>query len=470
MKKMFLVLVVPILFNACSDDKPSPKSDKAASTVISTSRPGFLTVVDQAGAPIAGAKILIGQSVDTPFAGNFLTAGTDGSVAIPAGWTTAQAVTVQADGFVRLTELAQLPQGLLFTLRSRNSTKVFQLSGTTLNHHVEDGDGLIDFGIVMSAFSRRDILAFDIQKILSSDNDQISVVGQDVKIPSNVTLPDQSESYLFFPIEINKPTYRFKVEGGVNQPIFALGGRFKLSTVVDGIRDGNKFYDLINDFTFSGGVLRNPTITSDLQLNLPIDEISFDGTETLHAPAFADSQIMLALAVTDSNGWLLPSDVKNVESGQDLDMTVASGQKAYSVSVLKNASDFAIESNKENLSAVILPFAGGASPKFLPLINGPQLSASRLLLSKPAAIANVSQLATYALYSDVGSGVNRLWEVYSANWIDHVDLPTWPNATPLPVHQRWEVTYIGSQTTATAPLGQGVIDAATHVTHSSTDF
>ncbi|MNT17354.1 hypothetical protein D3C72_1524980 [compost metagenome] len=63
------------------------------------------------------------------------------------------------------------------------------------------------------------------------------------------------------------------------------------------------------------------------------------------------------------------------------------------------------------------------------------------------------------------------WEVYAANWVDRMDLPQWPDEAPAGAgKKRWDVNFVGSQTSSQPALGPAMIEAATHVTHSSVTF
>lgn len=483
MTKRILLLLSPLLFfTACSETEKPSKPESQVETQGAQKIENGLTVVDDDGRAIAGAKILIGNALNDPFPGNFLITDANGQIAIPTAWTKAQPVTVQAPGFVRLTQFARLPQEATFQLRRNSKQPTLQLSGITTGHAVKNRDGFVDFGLVMSAMSRNDILALDLNKVVSSQVDKMTVAGQDIEIPSNITLPVQTESYLFFPITLNKPNYRlFFPEKGV-QRVFAAAGRFPFKTVIDEMRGGKKFYDVINYFSITSGVVRDVNITNGARQDLPIGELSFNAPKSFKAPNLGKNQVLITLSTADLNGWLVPTDLKRLQSNQTVSMATLNGKPNFALGVLKNADEFDSSSaGTDRLSAVILPFQGALTPQFLPLIPNPKVLANGDLQSmKPASLRGVNELATYAIYSEVkeiplGSDaklpfLNRLWEVYAPEWVDHMDMPIWPEGTLRPEKKRWEVAYIGSQLKDKVDLGQAVIEAATHVTHSSLDY
>ncbi|MNY51705.1 hypothetical protein D3C86_1873200 [compost metagenome] len=63
-----------------------------------------------------------------------------------------------------------------------------------------------------------------------------------------------------------------------------------------------------------------------------------------------------------------------------------------------------------------------------------------------------------------------LWDVYAGSWVETMKLPQWPGETPVTGKKRWEVNFVGSQTASQSAVGPAMIEAATHVTHSSVTF
>lgn len=480
-KHWMLILCFPFLMWSCSDDEGSskPKPGNAIDYAEQESL-GFITVLGESGQPLAGAKILIGSGLNEPFAGNFLTTDAKGQIMRPNAWTSAQAITVQAGGHVRVTHFGRSPGGATFRLRAQSKVPTLEISGITTGHTVRDGDGQVDFGLVMSALTRNDILAFDLTKVISNRFDTLSIMGQRLDIPSNIALPRQRENYIL-PIRLEKPVYRLSFAEQKVERVFAAQGRFPLKAVVDELRRGTPFHELINQFSLIGGVVRDIQIRNGGRIDLPVNETTFSTRRELRAPALGAQEVMVSLSVADLNGWLVPTDVKRLSSNETRALGVMNGATNLALGVLKNVSEFEGPS-VDRVSATILPFTNGLRPDFLPLIRDPEvISDSEIRFDRPGqAPSQVNQLGTVAIYSEVkeipiGNGSSlphlaRLWEVYAPAWVDRMNLPVWPEGTPKPLKKRWEVAYIGSQTKQTAELGQNLIDAATHVTHSSKDF
>jgi hypothetical protein len=485
-KHIALLLLTTTILIACSEDKtdkPKPSHQMSDDTDAIAVKPetNVLMITNQLGQPIANAKVLIGSALNVPFQNNFLTADQNGQLAIPAGWVDAQSVTVQAPGFVRLTYLNQMPGAIKLKLNPvlQAPTKL-QVSGVTTGHPVKDSDGFIDFSLVMSAMTRQDVLAFDLSKVISTQFDQISVIGQSLDIPTNISLPKQREFYGIFPINLNKPNYKLLFSNAGDKKIYGARARFPFRQVVDELRAKKKFYELINSFELSGGAVKQVKLSNKpLVLNIPINELNFVNKKNLKAPAIRADEVVIAMALADLSGEMIPTDIKKLESNKIQPLALHPTAPSLVATVLKRAADFE-GAEADTLSAVIMPFTANLSPQSLPLIEKPRLSRVGLSLVRPRKTNEVNELATLAQMSEILEiPVNdeiklpflvRKWEVFSPQWAESLVLPEWPSGTPRAEKMRWETTYIGSQLKNERELGQAVIDAATHFTHSSIDF
>ena len=144
---------------------------------------------------------------------------------------------------------------------------------------------------------------------------------------------------------------------------------------------------------------------------------------------------------------------------------------------VKDSQDFA------KLSFAILPADGGAvSPQFLPLVAAPELNGNILNLDVPVLPAGLSVMATYLVFSEIetiSAGKlsterrTRLWELWSANWLDQIELPQ-IDFPRLPNRKyRWEVMFLAGPANFNGDLiaGEGVdLNTVTHVTRNATDL
>lgn len=480
MKKLMMALAVPAVLVGCSDNKKPQKpadSDGLAglfwqqATNVITIR----TIDDQ---PIRNAQILIGDALNSPFAGNFLVSDTNGQVEIPAGWNQALPITVQAPGYLRSTYMAQEPGSLTIKLRPQTSKSQHEVKGVTSGLPVQDKDGYVDFGLVMPAFSKMDLLAFDMNAVISPQNDRISAMGQDIDVPSNISLPRQSEKYALFTITLDKPAYRIYFGNeGVNR-VFAARGRFPFKATVDALRGGAEFYDLINNFAINGGAVRDIDVrTGTTRLDMPTRELNFTDKKDVTAPSFRSDEIFVAVGVANQSGYLIPTDVKKIENSKKMALNTLPGAEPFVLGVIKKKDE--MKSSAGRMSVTLIPFAGNASPKMLPLINDPTIQGDEILMPKFNMIDGVNPIATYSVLSkeeEVMQGSAKVkiqtpqWEVYAHNWVERLSLPQWPSDSAINGKKRWEVNFVGSQTASHSALGPAIIEAATHVTHSSVSF
>src|SRR5262249_21152665 len=157
------------------------------------------------------------------------------------------------------TYLKQTATGQTYTLRQLEGGNLFQLNGKTTGHNVVNGDGIIDFGLVIPAISKAGFANLDISDFISTDTDTISIAGKSIALPSNITLPKQEESY-FITITLDKPNYRLNFKSDGVKGIFAARGRFPLDDMVSAYQSGKQLFELANIFTMSGGIIKEVTL------------------------------------------------------------------------------------------------------------------------------------------------------------------------------------------------------------------
>lgn len=471
-----------IALSGCNkDDKPKPKEFSDADILHNRKAFPTLKVTGEMNEDLAQAQILIG-SADGEFAGNYGQTNEQGEFPVPANWTTTNMVTIDAPGYLRATYMGLEPGAHTFKLKKKLTANV-QLGGITSGHPVRNKDGFIDFSLVMSGMTRQDLLNFQIQKIVSPVSDKISIVGQEMKIPANISLPKQTENYLIG-ITIDKPAYRlFFTDKGV-QRVFAARGRFPFKTVVDALRDKKEVFELINYFSITGGSIRDVNLTENKNnLNIPVMDLTFSEKKSFKAPKLASSQVMVALTVSDNGGYLIPTDVKRLTSEQSINLAVWNEHPVMLAQVIKNKDEF--DSSKpgvDRLSAILLPFDANVTSDYLPLIASPSAK-SRSLFIIPTVTSGINKLTTYGLLSDLkinssAGGITKktptaVWEVYAPGWVSEIKLPNWSTGTPASA-SRFEVSLVGSASSATIPVDalqmMDVMEKATHVTRSSVDF
>ncbi|MGE5086133.1 MAG: hypothetical protein ACM3MG_07495, partial [Bacillota bacterium] len=103
MKRFLMAALVPALLAGCSKPENQSQSSSSGDSIqkilqLFSNQITVKTLDDQA---IAGAQILIGDALNSPFEGNLLTTNSAGQVTLPAAWSEALPVTIAAPGYVR---------------------------------------------------------------------------------------------------------------------------------------------------------------------------------------------------------------------------------------------------------------------------------------------------------------------------------------------------------------------------------
>lgn len=442
----------------------------------------LLSVVGPKNEPIANAEILIGDKMDSPFVGNFVTTNADGSFAIPNEWNSAQPVTINALGYVRTTFMEQTPSGQIFKLRYADSKATLELNGKTSGYGSLAKDGYLDFGLTMPAMTKHELFGLKLTDIISPINDTITVAGETLYIPSNIALPAQKESYGIFPISLAKERYRLFFRDPGQKRVFALRGQFPFKQVVDELRADKEFYELINYFSLKSGSIKDIDLKSNGQAaDLTVNDLPFAQKIPVIAPAIDPAHVIITVALNDLSNAMFPSDVKRLASGKTTNLTVPGGSKQYILSALKLTQESSNKNYVDRMSASILPYSNNLTPSFLPLIKDPVVINDFLVnLPTISTSKDITPVATYAALSKVDvtqiSGykmeiTSRVWEVYAPSWIDRVSLPEWPSTLKVgKTAMRWEVGFIGSANPQPTFLGPQSIESATHLTKSTVDF
>lgn len=469
-------------------------------------------VVDSQGKPVSGAKVMIGPAANSPFPGNQLVTDADGNFNAPAAWNQSLPVTIEASGIVRTTHSAVQPNALKLVVSPADGDQQIQISGQLTDYGPIRTDGKVDVGAFIPALPASDLLYFDVGWMVSPEFDTLRILGREIAIPSNLALPKQQESYVF-PITLDKPGFRMFVRKPGKYRFLAVHGQFPLKRAVDDIRAGVPVVDLVNHMTLVQSGLVDLDVNGPVaNLSVPVTGLSFTNSMTVHAPSMAADDVVMSVAFStiDESGALVPSDVKRLQSNQpqvlkapatknpplalsawmkqkanprfvtqtrpvmeedllnlpmDLIYSVFQDQKTMAVTVDYNQMSFATHAQ------------AGVAPKFISLVNPPEISGERLKLTPPGPANGVLPVATLLLYSAITTHQNgkittesrtRLWELWLPGWASEATLPS---MAAIPRGQankfRWEVLYLGKD-------GQGIIQSVgqdfTHVSRNSRDL
>lgn len=441
-----------------------------------------IKVMNALGEPVAQAHILIGMAENSPFRGNFIDTNNEGIALIPKEWNAPAHVTVDADGYIRQTLLDQKPGDIVLRLNKAYLSRPAQVTGQVTNLPVTNGDKLIDFGLVMPALSKADILNFDLDQVISPYTDVLSVAGQQAPLPSNVSLPTQKENYIFN-LTVSKPIYRLLTPTLGAKRFFAARGRFPFKPVVDELRAGKPFYELLNYFSILGGGLRDVNVlNANTNLDIPGNELEFKNSLQVQTANTNSDEVLVMLAASQVADTMIPTDVKKAAGSQSITLTSLASQPAFVVSVVKKQSEFMAKTpGADRMSASIMPYVAGVKQTLLPLVADPSIrSSDGLVITFPQApnVPGINSLASSVVISDLIENqngdskiisTNRRWEVLGLGWSKEVQLPLWPLSNQT-AKKRVEINFLGTTSNQSVNLDDSLIQAATHVTHASSDF
>ena len=91
-----LLITLPLVFVGCNkDDKPTPKEFSPFGIFGETQNVPTLKFINDQGQPLVGAQVLIGLA-EGAFPGNFGKTDENGDFVVPADWTSADMMTVDA--------------------------------------------------------------------------------------------------------------------------------------------------------------------------------------------------------------------------------------------------------------------------------------------------------------------------------------------------------------------------------------
>ncbi len=448
-----------------------------------------LTITDQDGAPVQGASVLVGNAINLPLNGNLLTTNSEGRVDVSQTWLVPEPVTIEAAGFIRATYLELSPHAMTLKIRHQAELEAapvsrYQLNGDTTGYGPLKNDGIFDIGLVVQAVPRAQLSFINLQTLISPEVDHFTVLGQSVDLPSNIAIPDQTESYIF-PLHFNKSTFRlFLPTPGVWQ-IASLHARLPFKSTIDALQSGKSIVDIVNTFDFREGSVTAVNILSPTQSqDLAVNALPFTKSISFTAPAYDSSMNLLTISLANANGSYYPTDIKNVPPGLSVQLAAPAGAQATGMvlAAFKKAGTKSVGPAADQYTAVILP--NNESRPFDPirLVNAPQVNQNALVLDAPTAGPDLNPVMTYGTLSIVTS-ITRgklkidtkqiLWDVWAPNWVNKIDLPphTLPTIDPSTQSLRWEVgfnaQFVGQKS---LPPGPDELEKMTHVSQSAVDL
>lgn len=458
-----------------------------------------VAVSDLNGRPIAGAELLFGQSAGIPFSGNTAKTDSAGVAAWPAGWKTELPITITAPGFIRATYLSQKPLPFTFKLRPARSAGGISLAGKTTGFGRLVSNGVLDVSLVFPAIPRAALGSLELTALIGNGVDKVSVYGQELELPNNLSVPAQTETYFgILPVSLDKIKYQVSVPNTGNYRIAAIRAQFDFKKTVDDLRAGSSFFDIINRFQFRSYATRDLSLTLPKQTaDLPSDEIKLQPKLPLVAQGLPSGYAMLATVAVENQGLCVVTDVKRLLENEKRSLMIpdlsrvnlGSGVLLRSIKKYQpSRTDFSgpdFEEMSSNISVFTNFGASGLqqppSATFYPLLKSISTSGRSLHFSPPGNSLGLTEEQTTVTLSKVtlvSSGslwlVDKtpIWDFYGPGQLSRLDLPT-VGAEPwaLSGRYRWELLYSGRASgVAVTPIGPSWNSSGTHFVKTATDF
>ena len=476
---LIFVSVLIGVFSACAQ-RPNQDGLLIDRAAVGVTAGAFLQVLDESGRAIADAEILIGAREGYPFSDNHLHVDADGRVPAPTGWVNAEDVTIQAPGFVRLTRLREEAGEHSYRLK-RELTPATVLSGKTSGFGSLKTDGVLDVSLVFSALKKSDLPTLDLTRLLSPDVDKQSVYGQEIEMPSNLSIPSQTESVLLFvPVSLNKPRYRVALggDGAATKTVAAVAAQFDFKGMISDLQDGKSFFDLINRLKFKSYSVRSVAIApvaTPITMDLPIGEVPLKSSVAVQTGVVPAGHAVIAAALTDHSGDLIVTDVKRLMANEKKNLLASyGGASTWVVRTLKKYEPTRVNFagyDYEELSSIVLPANQTPAEDFLPLIPPAETRGRSLILRPPQVASSFVRTSTKVTLSRIEIlsresidlvAKTPIWEFQSEGLISQIDLPKLAN-DPWAVkgRYRWELQY------SATPAGS---EMPTHLSRNSIDF
>lgn len=459
--RLLAVAVILSLASANCAKKPTEQTQSIDDTASVRSSDRSLEqtqikIQDENGYPIAGAFVMVGLSENSPFEHNTARTNQEGIAVFDTKWNQPLPLTIEASGFVRATYFdTNSASHSTFILKNKIEPSTYELSGSATGFGPLPRDGFVDAGLIFPAISASKANTLQLTHFISTEVDTIEILGREIHIPSNVTLPTQRETYVF-PITLSKPSYRIQLPSLGEHKIEAAHIRFPLREVVGELRSGKTFFDVINYFQFMTLALHDVTLNSEKnRQDLNVDNVKLTPKFTFSAPNFNPQYAMIGLSLAEQDGLYYIADVKRLHPNerQTLMGPKNTEQAGKIVSILRLNDKSTVGAKSEQLSAVSGPTDRAQTLQFLSMIEPPKQVDQKLILRPPTSLANVQSVFTYASLlkiERIENGKIKLerktpqWDLYSRGWVNQMPLPVLPTQIEQSASSmRWLVTYGG---------------------------
>ncbi len=452
-----------------------------------------IVVVDETGKGVVGATVQLGARPGTPFSGNVLKTDANGVAEASSDqwardWNEIP-VTAEAPGFVRATVYGVSKEENRIVLNRARSQGKTELIGKTTGYGRLTANGTLDVSLVFPSVLEKDLGRLELTSLIGAGVDRVSVYGQDLELPENLSVPQQTETFMgFIPVTLNKLQYRVRFPFEGDQGVSAVRAQFDFKKTVGDLRDGKSFFDIINRFQFRSMATRTLSLKSGAQsYDLPIDETRLVPKIAVQGSGVPQGYAMIAIAAQGQAGRFAVSDVKRLLPGEKQTlMTVEKVSAAVdAIRVVRSLkkyqpsrtdfSGYDYEEVSSVVSPVTLSTSAVAAPqvRFFEFLKPVTTSGRSVHLDAPTAsggVAIAQGRLMLSMVKSVSSGslwlVDKtpIWEFRFRGARSRIDLPSF-GSDPWAAkgRYRWEHEYAGHDVSTV----QGEL---THHVRTAVDF
>ncbi len=309
-----------------------------------------------------------------------------------------------------------------------NADLDFKLTGNTTGYGNLRTDGTADFGLVLKSFSKSDLFQIELNDLMSTEFDQISVIGSDIDIPTNVAIPNQKERYILS-ITLNKPKYKVNFKKDEHQNLVLIHGQFPFDDVVKGFRNDEPLLKLIDKFnilSYSEYNFENKLLLPELNLDLIAGQSIHTDQFTIKSPKqFSSDYSFVVVSLNKDNNRYLPNNLTVLAADKSKLLKTAS-RDSYIFSGLIHES-FA-DSESTNINKYRMSFqlnnTQNWSSELLGFIDNLAYKSGQLTFKLPSSLSFNSQGLAYIIYEMDSVGLEV--PVYQGS-----ELGFWPNSLNL---------------------------------------
>ncbi|MCC6278318.1 MAG: hypothetical protein IT289_10435 [Oligoflexia bacterium] len=470
-----------------------------------------IIVSEQGGTPVEGVTVLVGTGPDQPFVQNWKKTDSKGIVEFQTLSLDDQPITLSKAGYPRITYFNQFGMDFQLKLPPPSRFQKIEVSGELTGF---DNTKLGRLGLFVPFFTSDKLFQFAITDLISPIDDQFSVLGKDLYLPSNVTLPKQTHWVGVVPVTLNKPKFHIPVFVPDTHHFIGVGGTFPFDKVKDTLSsDTGTLFDIINDVKFDRlHYVTDQYLTSPRTYNLDLGLTRLKQCLRVSAKNFPSQLRVVSFSLLrfpQSYGQpYMPMDLKALDQGAQGISCIENDTRPFNVMNL--AFNFKKVNNQtffeKGMSSIIsrnIP-RGPMTPGLLEhksFFSVPDVAVtnqgSEVAVSRPERPGiSPTASALFAVLSDVqitptANGVveesHPKWVVFASSKTSYFKLPQLPvdaqkeSVLIAPVRvdtKRWEIAWLGLETRhqfdksqlRSVNLGYDLFEAMTHASRNAQDF